>query len=104
RKKQKCRYNKKRMSSADSHPSDKNKDVRWMGHIFIPLRVGDAGEGLIRNKTGCLQLGLCGIPPIEQKTLDGWGTPMFHPTRVEDAGGGLLQNRFVQTSKSGLHT
>jgi len=20
----------------DSHPSDKNKDVRWMGHSFIP--------------------------------------------------------------------
>jgi hypothetical protein len=23
-------------SSTDSHPSDKNKDVRWMGHGFIP--------------------------------------------------------------------
>jgi hypothetical protein len=22
-------------SSADSHPSDNNKDVRWMGHSFI---------------------------------------------------------------------
>jgi len=22
--------------STDSHPSDKNKDVRWMGHSFIP--------------------------------------------------------------------
>ncbi|MFZ0303831.1 MAG: hypothetical protein WAL75_14170, partial [Terracidiphilus sp.] len=49
-------------------------------------------RALIRKK-GCLQLGLRGIPPIEQKTLDGWGTPMFHPSRVEDAGGGLIQNR-----------
>jgi hypothetical protein len=24
-------------SSTDSHPSDKNKDVRWMGHSFISL-------------------------------------------------------------------
>jgi hypothetical protein len=23
-------------SSVDAHPSDKNKDVRWMGHSFIP--------------------------------------------------------------------
>ena len=46
---------------------------------------------LIRNKTGCLQPGLRGIPPIEQKTLDGWGTPMFYPSRVGDTGGGLLR-------------
>jgi hypothetical protein len=26
-------------------------------------------------------VGLCGLPPIEQKTLDGWGT-QFHPPRV----------------------
>ena len=61
--------------------------------MFHPSRVGDAGGGLIRNKTGCLQLGLRGIPPIEQKTLDGWGTPMFHPSRVGDAGGGLIRNK-----------
>ncbi len=65
------------MGSEDSHPSDKNKDVRWMGHSFILQRVGNVGGGLIRNKTGCLELELRGIPPIEQTTLDGWGTPMF---------------------------
>ncbi len=80
------------MGSAGSHPSDKNKDVRWMGHSFIALRVGDAGEGLIRNKTGRLQLGLRGIPPIEQKALDGWGIPVFHPSRLEDVGEGPISN------------
>ena len=90
----------------------------WGTPMFHPARVGDAGEGLIRNKTGgpslscfpsclqstprstsssirrrCLQLGLRGIPPIEQKTLDGWGTPMFHPARVGDAGEGLIRNK-----------
>jgi hypothetical protein len=37
-KKQGCKFNKKTSprSSADSHPSDKNKDVRWMGHSFVP--------------------------------------------------------------------
>jgi hypothetical protein len=29
---------------------------------------------LIIDKTDFPAVGLCGLPPIEQKTLDGWGT------------------------------
>ena len=41
-------------SSTDSHPSDKNKDVRWMGHSFIPrgsLRPVDDYEVTISPKS-----------------------------------------------------
>jgi serine protease inhibitor ecotin len=36
---------------------------------------------------------LCGLPPIEQKTLDGWGTQSFHLSWVGFAGGRLNKNR-----------
>jgi hypothetical protein len=36
-------------SSTDSHPSDKNKDVRWMGHSFIRRGSAKAGGRLLRN-------------------------------------------------------
>jgi hypothetical protein len=36
------------------------------------------------------EFGFCGLPPIEQKTLDGWGT--VHLSRAGFAGGRLSQN------------
>jgi len=37
-------------------------------------------------------VGLCGLPPIEQKTLDGWGTAQFHLPWVRNPGDALIQN------------
>ena len=49
RKKQKCKFNKKRII-ARSHPSHKNKNVARVGHLKFHIpRVGEAGGGLIKN-------------------------------------------------------
>ena len=77
------------MGSADSHPSDKNKDVRWMGHSFIPLRVGDTGGGLERNKNASTTkhgMGSADSHPSDKNKDVRWMGHSFIPLRVGNAG------------------
>ncbi|HUB00598.1 MAG TPA: hypothetical protein VMA34_19870, partial [Terracidiphilus sp.] len=64
---------KQEMNSTDSHPSDKNKDVRWMGHSFIPRGSATTVEDCYKTltvelfaacKAGAFQtgVGLSGYP------------------------------------------
>jgi hypothetical protein len=78
-----------------THPSDKNKDVRWMGHSFIPPWVGFAGGGLIRDKFVSrweMSKGsqVHADPPIGQKQRRPMDGAQFHSRWVGFAGGGLL--------------
>jgi len=64
--------------------------------ILNPLDLGDLPKmkqewRLGRNRWPAV--GLCGLPPIEQKSLDGWGA-QFHPPRVGNAGGRLMSVEF----------
>jgi hypothetical protein len=58
---------------------------RWKAEGRFPLS----------HHPDCGEIEICGIPPIEQKTLDGWGT-QFRTSRVGDASGGLIQNSVAQ--------
>ena len=53
----------------------KNKDVSRMGHP-VSFIAGRRRRWRTGKKQGrdLPMVGLCGLPPIEQKTLDGWGT------------------------------
>ena len=43
--------------------------------IFVAFPIAFAERNSMRDgKTQCRVVGLCDLPPIEQKTLDGWGT------------------------------
>src|SRR6266699_327377 len=57
-------------NSTGSHPSDRNKDVRWMGHSSSPVGPQDGGRP-IRSKnarsTKRNARKFHGLPPIGQK-------------------------------------
>ena len=63
-------------SSTDSHPSDKNKDVRWMGHGFIPRESAKPVDD--QKKQECKF----------SKTMNNGKTPVSSPVAGE-AGGRL---------------
>jgi len=59
------------------------------GAQFHPLRVGETGGGLIRNKNACSAkqdaMVFCGLPLIGQnRPMNG---AQFHPLRAGEAGG-----------------
>ncbi len=47
-------------------------------------------------------MGFYGLPPIEQKTLDGCGTRSFIPPRVGETGGRLGRNKNARSTKQGV--
>jgi hypothetical protein len=67
-----------------SHPSDKNKDVRWMGHpqfhlSWVVTAVGDQEETRWKGKGPMADGWALRFPThrTKTKTSDGWGTRSF---------------------------
>jgi len=70
-------------NSAGSDPSDKNKDVRWMGHSFVSIsgrkrRCGGLLQSICSNASSTKQNARKfhghSHPSDKTKTSDGWGT------------------------------
>ena len=83
-------------SSSDSRPSDKNKNVRWMGTVSFPAGGQCRWETRKKQNAGSTKRGVRmefkRLPPIGQRQKRPMDGAQFHSPQVGDAGGELKRN------------
>src|SRR6266567_3878158 len=89
-------------NSTGSHPSDRNKDVRWMGHSSSPVGrqrrwETDKKQKCQINKTKRQEIPRAPTHRTETKTSDGWGT--VHPQWVGNDGGRPIRSKNARSTK-----